>query len=283
VKQKQTIKDFCIVFFALFFIFAPSYTFAAAFSVTHATQAQWQAGSGDANIDLTTSPNDILLDVGTPAFSATQDSYDDFRAGTFTTSNSSADWETNPGKIQINPTANAQWTANGKIIDDVEIETDGTQPIGQTIAADVSGGATTGSSIITWKTAGGAIKAQKIDSSGDPQWGSGGVIVCSTNSEIPQIISDGNGGAIITWVDYRDVTKDIYAQRLADDGDLMWPVALPADCGVPVSTAANAQEHVRMISDGAAAPNGAIITWDDYRSGTDDDVYAQRINSAGVV
>ena len=47
----------------------------------------------------------------------------------------------------------------------------------------------------------------------------------------------------------------------------------------PISTAAWYQESPQSVSDGAG---GAIITWQDSRSGQFKDIYAQRINSAGV-
>ncbi|MFZ1319614.1 MAG: hypothetical protein WAQ56_09945, partial [Candidatus Nitrotoga sp.] len=53
----------------------------------------------------------------------------------------------------------------------------------------------------------------------------------------PTIISDGSGGAIITWQDYRGgATADIYAQRIDASGVVQWT----AD-GVAISTAVGEQ------------------------------------------
>ena len=49
--------------------------------------------------------------------------------------------------------------------------------------------------------------------------------------------------------------------------------------GVPVSTAAYGQTYSTIVRDGAG---GAIITWRDGRNGVDWDIYAQRVNAAGV-
>src|SRR6266850_812535 len=49
--------------------------------------------------------------------------------------------------------------------------------------------------------------------------------------------------------------------------------------GAPVCTAANVQESATIIADGAG---GAIVTWQDFRTGTSFDIYAQRVDAAGV-
>ena len=90
------------------------------------------------------------------------------------------------------------------------------------------------------------------------------------------IISDGSGGAIITWQDQRGgAGSDIYAQRIDASGVVQWTVD-----GVAISTATDNQMSPTMISDGSG---GAIITWQDDRSGTNWDIYAQRINAGGAV
>ena len=68
---------------------------------------------------------------------------------------------------------------------------------------------------------------------------------------------------------------DIYAQRVNSAGVVQWTVN-----GVPISTATNNQIQPVITSD---STGGAIITWMDFRSGTDFDIYAQRVNAAGVV
>jgi hypothetical protein len=104
------------------------------------------------------------------------------------------------------------------------------------------------------------------------------VALCTAASEqlFPTIVSDGAGGAIVTWQDARSgPTADIYAQRVNAVGVPLWT----AD-GVALCTAANGQAYPTIASDGAA---GAIVTWYDNRSGTNYDIYAQRVNKTGVV
>lgn len=85
---------------------------------------------------------------------------------------------------------------------------------------------------------------------------------------------DGKGGTILTWVDFRSGTADIYAQRLNREGVPMWTAN-----GVAICTQTAEQGNAAIVSDGNG---GAIIAWSDLRSGLDWDIYAQRIDSNGV-
>src|SRR5258708_1649183 len=97
----------------------------------------------------------------------------------------------------------------------------------------------------------------------------------SADRQDPTIVADGAGGAIITWQDNRNGPDlDIFAQRINAGGTPQWT----AD-GVALCTAANNQQNPTIISDGAG---GAIVTWHDARGGTNFDIYAQRLNAAGV-
>ena len=89
---------------------------------------------------------------------------------------------------------------------------------------------------------------------------------------------DGNGGAFVCWMDrrYGDRLMKVYVQHLAAAGvvDAFWPLD-----GLAVCTADSAQYVEGMIADGSG---GVIIAWFDQRGGTDWDIYAQRVNAAGV-
>jgi hypothetical protein len=100
------------------------------------------------------------------------------------------------------------------------------------------------------------------------------ICTASGNQSNPQIISDGNGGAIITWDDLRSDSGDIYVQKVDSKGTVKWMMN-----GVPVCTASGVQHGPRIISDGSG---GAIVTWTDDRNGNDD-IYAQGVDSSGVV
>jgi len=117
------------------------------------------------------------------------------------------------------------------------------------------------------------IYAQKINSTGNVIWKANGTEICTANETqaVPQICSDGEGGAIITWTDYRN-QKDynIYAQKINSTGNVIWNAN-----GTEICTEGGDQIFPKICRDGAG---GAIITWEDSRG-----IYAQRINSTGYV
>ncbi|HTP80635.1 MAG TPA: hypothetical protein VMM57_09550, partial [Bacteroidota bacterium] len=111
------------------------------------------------------------------------------------------------------------------------------------------------------------------------QWSTNPIInnaICTAayDQYSPTIVSDGSGGAIITWQDLRSGNDfDIYAQYINAAGTPQWP-----SNGVAICTATGDQASPTIVSDGSG---GAIITWQDER-GANYDIYAQRINAAGT-
>ncbi len=143
------------------------------------------------------------------------------------------------------------------------------------IASDGSGGA-----IIAWQDKRNGsdydIYAQRIDASGNIKWTLNGIPVCNAARDQvePEVVSDGSGGAIITWTDERDSGNyDIYAQKVDSTGKVKWTAN-----GATICKGAAGDENI--TSDGKG---GAIITWRDLRSGTTGDIYAQRIDAGGNV
>jgi hypothetical protein len=138
-----------------------------------------------------------------------------------------------------------------------------------------------GGAIITWNDersgANPDIYAQRLDSEGRPLWPAEGVPVCTTacSERCRDMTGDGAGGAIVTWCDDRRAGDcDVYAQRLDSAGRVLWTMN-----GVPVCSADRAQGFPRVVSDGAG---GAIITWADFRQGSDYWIYAQHLNASGA-
>ena len=171
---------------------------------------------------------------------------------------------------RIDANGNVLWTADG-----VPISTAANSQERPAIVSDGNGGA-----IITWydsRSSNYDIYAQRIDANGNVLWTADGVAISIADGwqSYPTIVSDGSGGAIITWNDGRSGNGDIYAQRIDANGNVLWTTD-----GVAISTAANSQSSPFIVSDGNG---GAIITWYDYRSGANFDIYAQRINTNGVV
>lgn len=140
--------------------------------------------------------------------------------------------------------------------------------------ADHEGGA-----IITWQDTRGAdddIYAQKVNDKGEIQWMANGVMVSGNSGDqvYPVALADENGGAIITWMDFRrDGPGGLYAQRLNAAGESQWKTN-----GIAVSTATSEQSTPVMATDGKG---GAIIIWADKRNGVDYDIYAQLVNKNG--
>lgn len=172
---------------------------------------------------------------------------------------------------KINSTGNVNWNANG-----TAICTEAGDQYFPHIISDEAGGA-----IITWEDSRGLdsdIYAQLVNSTGSVKWGVNGSAICTASNTqwYTQICSDGAGGAIITWSDNRSgINYDIYAQWINSTGDVKWSAN-----GTAICTADGAQLDPQIYSDGA---EGAIIIWEDERSGTNYDIYAQYINSTGSV
>jgi hypothetical protein len=150
------------------------------------------------------------------------------------------------------------------------------------IATDGAGGA-----IIVWEDyradpLASDVYAQRIRSTGsvDPSWPANGRLICgATNDQYdPVVTTDGASGAVIAWHDYRDGSfADIYVQRVGGTGaiDPFWP-----SDGLVVCHASHNQQLPILISDGGG---GAIITWQDFRSAVDYDVYSARAYASGAV
>ncbi len=172
---------------------------------------------------------------------------------------------------RVDAAGTVQWTANG-----VVISTAANSQFLPTIAVDGAGGA-----IVTWEDlrAGNSdVYVQRVNNLGAAQWTANGVLVCNLSSGqlAPVISADGVGGAIVAWRDGRNGSgSDIFAQRMSPLGTAQWTAN-----GVALCTATNTQFAPTIVSDGV---EGAIVTWQDMRSVTTYDVYAQRVSNLGVV
>jgi len=146
------------------------------------------------------------------------------------------------------------------------------QPV---MAPDGAGGA-----IVAWQDfrdgAGSDIYAQRLGADGIPLWAPGGVAVCTAPAfqTLPRIVADGAGGAILAWSDYRSGNGDIYVQRLDAAGAALW-----TPDGMPICDDGQPQLGVGIAPDGSG---GVIAVWEDFRSGSDGDLYAQRVSAAGA-
>ena len=94
------------------------------------------------------------------------------------------------------------------------------------------------------------------------------------HASYPKACSDGQGGAIVAWQDNSNGTYTC-VQRIDGRGNILW-----ASSGVPLSTLPGDQMNHRIIADGSG---GAIVAWEDRRASSNNDIYAQRVNAAGVI
>jgi hypothetical protein len=164
------------------------------------------------------------------------------------------------------------WTANG-----VSICTSSSDQVDPEITGDGAGGA-----IFAWTDyrSGGFpdIYSQRVDGIGAPKWTANGIDLYADNATQwkAQLVSDGANGAIISWVDGRNNTVDqIYAQRVDTKGSLLWNAT-----GIPLCALQGNQSNQRLVSDGA---NGAVVVWQENRTGSNYDIYGQRINGSGTL
>jgi hypothetical protein len=171
---------------------------------------------------------------------------------------------------RINYAGVTQWTAGG-----VAVCTSPGQQTSPVLATDGANGA-----IVAWQDGRGVttdIYAQHLNSAGVAQWTANGLAVCTAinNQSFPSCTSDGVGGAILAWDDYRGNASlaDIYAQRLNSSGTALWTAGGQLVCG-----ATDSQFSTSTTSDGS---QGAVIAWQDNRAGNYD-IYAQRMSAIGA-
>ena len=129
-----------------------------------------------------------------------------------------SDWDVYAQHLNASGTAVAGWPANGLDLTPLP----GFQ-IYPRIVADGAQGC-----IVSWYDARNAtngydIYAQRLTSDGTiaAGWASGGIAVCSAagDQSYPILASDGAGGALVAWQDWR-VDGDVYAQHVGFNGSL---------------------------------------------------------------
>ena len=116
--------------------------------------------------------------------------------------------------------------------------------------------------------------AQKLGSNGEVLWGQEGVRIKYLTTPLqqqPQIVSDGSGGAIITWAEVINGGQPSYVWvlRIGVNGDVLWK-------GPVYTLTSVVHPQTRVVSDGSG---GAIILWEDHRQGMA--IYAQKVNAGG--
>jgi hypothetical protein len=160
------------------------------------------------------------------------------------------------------------WGAGG-----VPVGPDSGSSVGAAIASDGAGGAI----IALYRARAGmrVLYAQHLNADGAKQWADSGVAVCpavTSAQTYPSMVPDGYGGAVLAWTDDRnEIEADIYSQRILASGAIAWGSA-----GAGVCVAAGKQDAVQVVLDQDA--DAVDFVWEDWRSGTDSDIYAIRRN-----
>ena len=181
---------------------------------------------------------------------------------------------------KIDSTGVVQWTTNGV---SVGTESNHFQQTTPAITGDDDGGA-----IIAWDDWRGdlshpftTMRAQRISSGGSIMWGNGGIALNAVGNNgggSTQIISDGSGGAIVAWDQWEGVypagNRDVFAQKINASGNILWGTGSLKLCSQ------TSQQSIPFLTGDDSG--GAIIAWQDYRNGSNSNLFAQKINAAGT-
>src|SRR5258706_991400 len=91
------------------------------------------------------------------------------------------------------------------------------------------------------------------------QWAPSGVALCQNGrgGDIPQVVSDGAGGAYVAWRDGRN-SDDVFLQHVTASGLIAggWPLD-----GVPVAALPSVQEFSGLV---AAGFGGALVAGEEW-------------------
>jgi hypothetical protein len=163
---------------------------------------------------------------------------------------------------------NALWGANGVVLCDA--------PDGQSnlqLLADGAGGVFAAWTDLRSGSGTRDIWAQHLNAAGVEQWLHNGRVVCdSPNHQLNVHIARGApqfNELLLVWEDWRGVDTDIYVQGVnGTTGAIRYAIN-----GLVVCNAAGDQKRPSVVADGAG---GVIVGWQDFRSGTTLDAYAQR-------
>jgi uncharacterized repeat protein (TIGR02543 family) len=194
---------------------------------------------------------------------------------------------------RIDASGQALWSADG-----IPVSTGAFEKLVPRLVSDGAQGA-----IIAWEDYrnvdvnadvdlnGADIYAQRIGPDGKTLWAGEAAVSARNNDQVnPILVSDGNGGAIIAWEDYRDDPNgygeayegiaNIYAQRLDQAGNVpaggSWIKDGVSLAQVPLVD----QQFPQIASDGG---NGAFVVWQDDGGSGDVafQIYAQRVSGDG--
>jgi len=144
-----------------------------------------------------------------------------------------------------------------------------------TVAVDGNGAA-----VVAWEDRRGGrwdIYAQRLDEDGDRLWAGDVCVNFDTGTagqHWPAVAVDGSGNAVVVWIDERNGTWDVYAQRLDGSGNRLWGGDGRVNFGSGMA------DHCIPPAVAVDGGGNAIVVWEDKR---DDrwDIYAQKLDGGG--
>ncbi len=117
------------------------------------------------------------------------------------------------------------------------------------------------------------IRANRVTAAGDVLDGSGFPVATGTSEQSHPGVASNGSGYLVTWMDSRSGSSDVYASRVNAAGTV-----LDGD-GFGVSTGVTEEGAPSVASNGV----DYLVAWTDSRSGTSTDIYFSRVSSAGQV
>ena len=176
---------------------------------------------------------------------------------------------------KINSAGLVQWAAAG-----VAVSTAVNDQFWPAVAPDNAGGV-----MVAWEdysqdpaNASSDVYMQKINLVGTAVFAANGIVVSNAlNSQYtPRIVSDGSGGAVVSFPDFRNAAGlDLYAQRINNTGTPLWAVN-----GILAGSAANSQAGQDML----VSNSGTVIGfYDDRTTANCFNLYLQRLNFDGTL
>jgi hypothetical protein len=174
---------------------------------------------------------------------------------------------------RVSAAGSVLWTTNG-----LGVSVGGGGHFGASMAGDGAGGV-----FIDWNDDNDYILAQRVSAGGTLPWGTAGVTVCD-DPNYPSngpLVSDGAGGVICAWLDFRDpLNIGVYSQRLDSNGAAQWTAN-----GVSIASHGTAGAYPEgMVTDGS---HGAIVLMDvSYLTSPGgpyaDSLLLQRVDASGA-
>ena len=121
------------------------------------------------------------------------------------------------------------------------------------------------------------LNLDKFNSSGSKTWTQ--QVANSTSINSADIATDSSGNSYVVWDDNRNSSstgRDVFIQMYTSGGAKQW-----GSTGVQINTDAgwSIQQNPKVKLDSNNLPN---VIWEDQRSGTTVDIYAQRYNASGT-